>query len=150
MQVGRCVRSVLTLPTPGCDICKNPQKVSDFTGSSAGKESTFHAGDLALIPGSRRSPGEENSYPLQYSGLENSMQCIVHGSHFRLPMSIADQRVYLTFHLCNANFCFFSKDCTSAHSLALYQHFVVSHAQHSCCLQAFRFFERLGCVQSIV
>ena len=37
------------------------------------------------------------------------MQCIVHGSHFRLPMRIADQRVYLTFHLCNATFCFFSK-----------------------------------------
>ena len=74
------------------------------------------------------------------------MQCIVHGSHFRLPMSIADQRVYLTFHLCNANFCLFSKDCTSA----LYQHYEASHAQHSCCLQAFRIYERLGRVQSIV
>ena len=100
-----------------------------FTGSSAGKESTFHAGDLGSIPGSRRSPGEENSYPLQYSGLENSMHFIVDGSHFRLPMRIADQGVYLTFHLCNANFCFFSKDCSSAHSTALYQHFTVSHDQ---------------------
>ena len=78
------------------------------------------------------------------------MHCIVHGSHFRLPMRIADQGVYLTFHLCNANFCFFSKDCSSAHSTALYQHFAVSHAQHSCCFQAFRVFERLGRVQSIV
>ena len=32
-----------------------------------------------MIPGSGRSPGEGNGYPLQYSGLENSMDCIVHG-----------------------------------------------------------------------
>ena len=37
------------------------------------------AGDLGLIPGSERSPGEGKGYPLQYSGLENSMDCIVHG-----------------------------------------------------------------------
>ena len=35
-------------------------------------------GDLGLIPGLGRSPGEGNGYPLQYSGLENSMDCIVH------------------------------------------------------------------------
>ena len=46
---------------------------------SAGKESTCNAGDLGLIPGFGRSPGEGNSYPLQYSGLENSMDCKVHG-----------------------------------------------------------------------
>ena len=44
-----------------------------FPGSSAGKESSHNAGDLNLIPGSRRSPGEGNGYPLQYSCLENSM-----------------------------------------------------------------------------
>ena len=33
------------------------------------------AGDIGLIPGLGRSPGEGNSYPLQYSGLENSMDC---------------------------------------------------------------------------
>ena len=32
-----------------------------------------------LIPGLGRSPGEGKGYPLQYSGLENSMDCIVHG-----------------------------------------------------------------------
>ena len=37
------------------------------------KESTCNAGDLGLIPGLGRSPGEGNDYPLQYSGLENSM-----------------------------------------------------------------------------
>ena len=36
-------------------------------------------GDLGSIPGLGRSPGEGNGYPLQYSGLENSMGCIVHG-----------------------------------------------------------------------
>ena len=36
-------------------------------------------GDLGSILGLGRSPGEENGYPLQYSGLENSMHCIVHG-----------------------------------------------------------------------
>ena len=44
-----------------------------FPGGSAGKESTHIAGDLDLIPGLGRSPGEGNSYPLQFSGLENSM-----------------------------------------------------------------------------
>ena len=36
-------------------------------------------GDLGLIPGLRRSPGKGKGYPFQYSGLENSMDCIVHG-----------------------------------------------------------------------
>ena len=36
-------------------------------------------GDLGSIPGLGRSPGEGKGYPLQYSGLENSMDCIVHG-----------------------------------------------------------------------
>ena len=46
---------------------------------SAGKESACNEGDLGSIPGLGRSPGEGNSYPLQYSGLENSMDCIIHG-----------------------------------------------------------------------
>ena len=47
-----------------------------FPCGSAGKESSCNAGDLGSIPGLGRSPGEGNGYPLQYSGLENS---IVHG-----------------------------------------------------------------------
>ena len=50
-----------------------------FPGGSAGKESTYNAGDLGLIPGLERSPGEGNDYPLQYFGLENSMDCVGHG-----------------------------------------------------------------------
>ena len=48
-------------------------------GGSAGKELTCNAGNLGLIPELGRSPGEGNGYPLQYSRLENSMDCIVHG-----------------------------------------------------------------------
>ena len=50
-----------------------------FPGGSAGKESARNAGDLGLIPGLGRSPGEGKGYPLQYSGLENSLDYIVHG-----------------------------------------------------------------------
>ena len=45
----------------------------------ADKESAYNAGDLGSIPGLGISPGEGNGYPLQYSGLENSMDCTVHG-----------------------------------------------------------------------
>ena len=48
-----------------------------FPCEPAGKESTCNAGDLGSIPGSERSPGERKGYPLQYSSLENSMDCIV-------------------------------------------------------------------------
>ena len=44
-----------------------------FPGGSAGKESTCNAGDLGSIPGLGRFPGERKDYPLQYAGLENSM-----------------------------------------------------------------------------
>ena len=44
-----------------------------FPCSSIGKKSAYNAGDLGLIPGSGRSPGEGNGNPLQYSCLENPM-----------------------------------------------------------------------------
>ena len=47
-----------------------------FPGGSNGKVSTCNVGDLGSIPGLERSPGEENSCLLQYSGLESSMDCI--------------------------------------------------------------------------
>ena len=46
---------------------------------SVGKESARNVGDLGSIPGLVRSPGKGKGYPLQYSGLENSMNCMVHG-----------------------------------------------------------------------
>ena len=50
-----------------------------FPCGSAGKESACNAGNPGLIPGSGRSLGEGKGFPLQYSGLENSTDCIVHG-----------------------------------------------------------------------
>jgi len=50
-----------------------------FPCGSAGKESASNGRDLGFIPGLGRSPGEGKGYPLQYSGLENSKGCIVHG-----------------------------------------------------------------------
>ena len=58
------------LPTP---------VILGFPCGSAGKESTRNAGDLGSIPGLGRSPGEGKGYPLQYSGLENPMDCVVPG-----------------------------------------------------------------------
>ena len=56
-----------------------------FPGGSDSRESACTMGDLGLIPGLGRSPGEGNGYPLQYSCLENSMdrgawRAIVHGA----------------------------------------------------------------------
>ena len=53
--------------------------VMGFPCGSAGKESACNVGDLGSIPRLGKSPGEGKGYPLQYSGLENSMDCIVHG-----------------------------------------------------------------------
>ena len=58
------------LPTP---------VILGFPCCSAGKESAHNVGDLGSVPRLGRSPGEGKSYPLQDSGLENFMDCIVHG-----------------------------------------------------------------------
>ena len=50
-----------------------------FPCGSAGKESACNAGDLSSIPVLERSAEEGKGYPFQYSGLENSMDCIVQG-----------------------------------------------------------------------
>ena len=50
-----------------------------FSGGSAGKESACNVRDLDLIPGLGRFPGKGKDYPLQYSGLEDAMDCMVHG-----------------------------------------------------------------------
>ena len=73
-----------------------------FSCGSAGKESTCNAGDPGSIPGLGipRSPGEDNGYPLQYSGLENSMDCIVHGvadldTTEQLSLTVSISKLYL-------------------------------------------------------
>ena len=66
-------------------------KCLGFPCGSAGKKSACNAGDLSWISGLGRCPGEGKGYPLQYFGLENSMDCIVHG--------VAKSRMWLSdFH----------------------------------------------------
>ena len=63
-------------------VTKSRTRLSDFHfdfDSSVGKESTCNAGDPSSNPGSGRSPGEGIGYPLQYCGLENSMDYVVLG-----------------------------------------------------------------------
>ena len=56
---------------------QQPYKMG-FPCGSASKESACNVGDLSSIPGLGRSRGEGKGYPLQYSGLKNSLDCIVH------------------------------------------------------------------------
>ena len=60
-------------------ICRYITCDRGFPCGSAGKESSFNAGDLGSLPGLGRSPGEWKGYPIQYSGLDNSMDYIIHG-----------------------------------------------------------------------
>ena len=65
--------------------CLLLSKRMGFPSGSVGKESARHAGDLGSVPGLGRFPGEGSGNPLQYSGLENSMdrrarQAADHGS----------------------------------------------------------------------
>ena len=69
----QCAGSNVTTSHP------SPTLESGFPCGSSGQESACNAGDLDSIPGFERSPGEGKAYPLQYSGLENSMDCLVHG-----------------------------------------------------------------------
>ena len=87
--------SGLPLPSPKISWRRDKLPTSVFLGfpcGSAGRESACNAGDLGLIPGLGRSPGEGKDFLLQYSGLESSMDCIVHG--------VAKSRARLSdFHL---------------------------------------------------
>ena len=76
--MGKCLKSRLmshqSLYAPGpCTISRLIICPKGFPGGSAGNETACNVGDLGSIPGMGRSPGEWSGYPLQYSGLENSM-----------------------------------------------------------------------------
>ena len=71
---------------------KSFQNSAGFPCGSPGKESACNAGDLGSILGFGRSPGEGKGYPFQYSGLEYSMDCIVHG------VAEQDKTERLSFH----------------------------------------------------
>ena len=62
----------------GVVLSDTPQGLG-FPCGSAGKESACNVGDLGSVPGLGSSTGERKGYPLQYSGLENSMDSVVHG-----------------------------------------------------------------------
>ena len=65
-----------------------------FPGGSAGKEPAYNVGDLGSVPGWGRSPGEGKGYSLQFSDLENSKDCIVHGvtKTQQFSLSVANSR----------------------------------------------------------
>ena len=81
-------------------VVKSRTRLSDFhfegfLDSSVGKESAYNEGNLGLIPALGRSAGEGIGYPLQYSDLENSKDCIVHG----VAKSRKDMTERLSLHL---------------------------------------------------
>ena len=78
-----------------------------FPSGSDGKESACNVGDLSSVPGLGRSLGEGESYPLQYCGLENSIDCIVHAvaksrtqlSNFHFQTSGRQKSLFSSFSL---------------------------------------------------
>ena len=85
-EVSRAAIKILTMQTRcGGRMVSTPKleqlgsSLMGFPCGSAGKEFACDMGDLDLTPGLGRSPGEGKGYPLQYSGLENSLVCVVHG-----------------------------------------------------------------------
>ena len=98
-----------------------------FPVGSDGKESTCNEGNLGSTPGLGRSPGERNGYPLQYYGLENSMDCIIHG--------VAKSQTRLGnfhFHIFRyrPTFSFIPKFCFFIGIWLLYNVVLVSTVQH--------------------
>ena len=122
-----------------------------FPGGSAGKENTCNAGDLGLIPGLGRSPREGKGYPGQYSGLENSMESVVHGvSKSELSCAkawviypkylgclIGNIRIFFLCHINNFQ-CWCSlplRFCDMSLLLLLQQHFItIDHGSLFSCL----------------
>ena len=75
----RCLQFKSHFQLTQCILAPNLSSPTITTGISVMQESACNAGDLGSTPGLGRSPGEGQGYPLQYSGLENSTDCIVHG-----------------------------------------------------------------------
>ena len=78
-----------------CYLCLN-----NFPDSSVGTKSACNAGDPSSIPGWGRSAGEGKVYPLQYSGLENSMDCMLHGIT-KIPTCLSSFEHCLWMHSSN-------------------------------------------------
>ena len=82
-----------------CQYSTSVPQYAGFPCGSAGKKSACNVGDLGSIPGLGRFPEEGKGLPLQYSGLENSLNCIFHGvaksrtqpSDFHFQLSLSPQ-----------------------------------------------------------
>ena len=99
-----------------------------FPGGSDGKESAHSGGELGSIPGLGRSSGEGKGYPLQYSDLENSMDCIVH----RVAKSwtqLSDFHFHHNFHLLFHTHCRISLEVSTKVLWETYWHFIVPMGQ---------------------
>ena len=81
---------------PSGFIYHSPSLQTGYPGSSAGKEHDQNAGDLGSIPGLGKPPGEGKGSPLQSSGLESSMDCVVHG----VAESDTTEQLSLSTHMC--------------------------------------------------
>ena len=107
-----------------------------FPCGSAGKKSACNMGDLGSVSRLGRSPGEGKGYPVQYSGLENSMDCIVHGvaksrtqlsnSHFTSHIYFTDIYVHIYIYIMCGCMCVYIYVCVCmcAQSLSCVQLFV--------------------------
>ena len=122
-----------------------------FPCGSAGKESACNAGDLGSIPRLGRSTGEGKGYPLQYSGLENSMDCIVYGVtksqtrrsdfHFQymnwnMGFTCTCNQFLFVDYLIHPFIFLFLKERASTHWNLLYRSLPLSLQLWSCCLFA--------------
>ena len=90
-----------------------------FPCGSAGKKSACNVGDLGSIPGLGRSPGEGKGYPLQYSSLKNSMDCIVHGIT-KSQTQLSDFHItHIYIHMCIHTHAYIMCMCTCV-SMCIY------------------------------
>ena len=93
-----CTSYLCCNPLPPCFVILLSTH-QGFPGDSEGKESACNVGDLGLITGWQRSPGEGHGHPLQYSGLENSVDCIIHGVA-KSQRRLSDSHLALTTVYC--------------------------------------------------
>ena len=75
----RCLQFKSHFQLTQCILAPNLSSPTITTGISVMQESACNAGDLGSTPGLGRSPGEGQGYPLQYSGLEESIDSVVGG-----------------------------------------------------------------------
>ena len=87
------IENIINRPITSTEIKTVIKNLLGFPCGSAGKESTCNTGDLGSIPGLGRCPGEGKGYPLQYSGLQNPRNCIIHWvTNSRTQLSLSPKK----------------------------------------------------------